>query len=65
MSFVDPSETLLHSVTSMLDATPGQPLAASLSKAQMALMDDADTSHPFYWAAFIIMSDGDKPLLRR
>lgn len=52
-------------IEGMLDATPGQPLAASLGKAQAALMDDADTSHPFYWAAFIILGDGDKPLLRR
>lgn len=52
-------------IEGMLDATPGQSLGASLGKAQMALMDDADTSHPFYWAAFIILGDGDKPLLRR
>ena len=52
-------------IEGMLDTTPGQPLAASLGKAQTALMDDADTSHPFYWAAFIILGDGDKPLLRR
>lgn len=52
-------------IEGMLDATPGQPLAASLGKAQMALMDDADTSHPFYWAAFIILGDGEKALLRR
>ncbi len=52
-------------IEGMLDATPGQSLATSLGKAQIALMDDADTSHPFYWAAFIILGDGDKPLLRR
>ena len=52
-------------INGMLDTTPGQPLAASLGKAQQALMDDPDTSHPFYWAAFIILGDGDKPLLRR
>lgn len=52
-------------IEGMLDATPGQPLAASLRKAQLALMDQAATSHPFYWAAFIILGDGNKPLLRR
>lgn len=52
-------------INGMLDATPGQSLAASLGKAQQTLMDDAETSHPFYWAAFIILGDGDKPLLRR
>ena len=27
-----------------------------------ALMDDSDTSHPFYWAAFAIVGDGAAPL---
>ncbi len=26
-------------------------------------MDDPETSHPFYWAAFIILGDGAKPLV--
>ena len=26
-------------------------------------MDDARTSHPFYWAAFIILGDASKPLV--
>ena len=26
-------------------------------------MDDPQTSHPFYWAAFIILGDGAKPLV--
>ena len=26
-------------------------------------MDDPNTSHPFYWAAFIIVGDGAKPLV--
>ena len=26
-------------------------------------MDDPKTSHPFYWAAFIILGDGAKPLV--
>lgn len=52
-------------IEGMLDATPGQSLAASLGRAQASLMDTAETSHPFYWAAFIILGDGNKPLLRR
>ena len=47
----------------MLEAKAGQPLAQSLELAQAALMDDPDTSHPFYWAAFIILGDGAKPLV--
>lgn len=47
----------------MIDGKPGQPIAQSLSEAEQKLMDDPNTSHPFYWAAFIILGDGDKPLI--
>ncbi len=46
----------------MVGALPGQPLADALEQAQTKLMDDPRTSHPFYWAAFIILGDGAKPL---
>jgi hypothetical protein len=38
-------------------------LADALEQAQEKLMDDPKTSHPFYWAAFIILGDGAKPLI--
>ncbi|MCA1661113.1 MAG: CHAT domain-containing protein [Novosphingobium sp.] len=47
----------------LLDAGPGVPLAAALEQAQAKLMDDPQTSHPFYWGAFIILGDGAKPLV--
>jgi len=47
----------------LMAAQPGQPLADALAKAQAGLMDDPKTSHPFYWAAFIILGDGAKPLI--
>ena len=47
----------------VIGATPGEPLAEALAQAQIKLMDDANTSHPFYWAAFIILGDGAKPLV--
>lgn len=47
----------------LLDAKPGEPLAQALEDAQEKLMDDPNTSHPFYWAAFIILGDGAKPLI--
>lgn len=47
----------------LLDARPGEPLAQALAEAQEKLMDDPQTSHPFYWAAFIILGDGAKPLV--
>ena len=50
-------------VGGMLRARPGQSLAQALDEAQRGLMDDPRTSHPFYWAAFIILGDGAKPLV--
>ena len=52
-------------INGMLDTSKGETLAAALEYAQETLMDDPNTSHPFYWAAFIILGDGDKPLLKR
>ncbi len=50
-------------VSGLVGAQPGQPLADALERAQQGLMDDPRTSHPFYWAAFIILGDGAKPLV--
>jgi CHAT domain-containing protein len=50
-------------ISGLINARQGQPLAGSLAQAQRGLMDDKNTSHPFYWAAFIILGDGAKPLL--
>jgi CHAT domain-containing protein len=47
----------------VIGARPGEPLAEALAQAQVKLMDDVNTSHPFYWAAFIILGDGAKPLV--
>jgi hypothetical protein len=50
-------------ISGLIEARPGQPIADALEGAQRGLMDDARTSHPFYWAAFIILGDGAKPLI--
>ena len=50
-------------ISGLTNARQGQALAGSLALAQQGLMDDKRTSHPFYWAAFIILGDGAKPLL--
>lgn len=47
----------------VIGSKPGQELANALSSAQNKLMDDPNTSHPFYWAAFIVLGDGAKPLV--
>lgn len=36
----------------------------ALRRAQMGLMDDAATSHPFYWSAFAVVGDGTIPVRR-
>ena len=44
-------------ITGLL-GTDGSSTASSLRQSQIALMDQADTSHPFYWSAFAIVGDG-------
>ncbi|MFN3470328.1 MAG: CHAT domain-containing protein, partial [Novosphingobium sp.] len=50
-------------ISGVIEASPGEPLAGGLERAQEKLMDDPNTSHPFYWAAFVIVGDGAKPLV--
>lgn len=40
-------------------------VAAALQRSQRTLMDDPLTSHPFYWAGFAIVGDGERPLHAR
>ncbi|MBJ7499239.1 MAG: CHAT domain-containing protein [Sphingopyxis sp.] len=41
----------------------GTSVADALWATQMRLMDDKQTSHPYYWAGFAIIGDGGQPLL--
>ncbi|MEY4720884.1 MAG: hypothetical protein RIQ46_609, partial [Pseudomonadota bacterium] len=43
-------------------AAAGAPVGQSLLAAQRGLMDDPQTSHPFYWAGFAVIGDGARPL---
>lgn len=45
-------------LVSGLLAGDGKATASSLRESQISLMDEADTSHPFYWSAFAIVGDG-------
>ncbi|MDO9693171.1 MAG: CHAT domain-containing protein [Candidatus Latescibacteria bacterium] len=40
----------------------GRPPAAALGAARTALRDDPATSHPFYWAGFVLLGEGDTPV---
>ncbi len=42
--------------------TAGEGVGEAMREAAITLMDAADTSHPYYWAAFAIVGDGDRPL---
>jgi CHAT domain-containing protein len=38
-------------------------VADAMRQTQTALMDDPNTSHPFYWSGFAIVGDGSRPFL--
>lgn len=50
-------------IAGLFDAAPGTSLADALGTAQAALMDDARTSHPYYWSGFAIIGDGAQPII--
>jgi CHAT domain-containing protein len=51
-------------ITGLFSAAPGTPTVTALRLSQRQLMDDVNTSHPFYWAAFAAVGDGDIPVIR-
>jgi CHAT domain-containing protein len=52
-------------VSGLFTAPAGTGTAAALGVAQRQLMDQAPTSHPFYWAAFAVIGDGTTPVIRQ
>lgn len=50
--------------TGLFQAPPGTGTAAALRQAQRALMDQRDTSHPYYWSGFAVVGDGSAPVIR-
>lgn len=52
-------------MSGLFAAPAGQSIAEALRTAQVRLMDDPETSHPFYWAGFAIIGDGARPLIVR
>ncbi len=51
-------------MTGLFSAPPGTPTVTSLRESEQKLMDDPNTSHPFYWAAFAVVGDGEIPVIR-
>jgi CHAT domain-containing protein len=52
-------------ITGLFSVPPGTPTVTALRLSQRQLMDDANTSHPFYWSAFAAVGDGQIPVIRR
>jgi CHAT domain-containing protein len=50
-------------MSGLFAAAPNEPVAEALRATQVKLMDDADTSHPFYWSGFAVIGDGARPLI--
>jgi len=48
----------------LFSAPPGTPTVTALRLSQRQLMDDVNTSHPFYWSAFAAVGDGEIPVIR-
>jgi CHAT domain-containing protein/tetratricopeptide (TPR) repeat protein len=54
-----------HLIDGLFTAPPGTPAAEAMRIAERRLMAVAVTSHPYYWAGFALIGDGDQPVLRR
>ena len=53
-----------HVIAGLFDAPAGTSIAAALRGGQLKLMDDLNTSHPYYWAGLALIGDGAQPVLR-
>lgn len=51
-------------ISGLFEAPAGTPITEALREAQVKLMNEADTSHPYYWSAFALIGDGAQPVLR-
>jgi CHAT domain-containing protein len=52
-------------ISGLFRAPPGTGTAGALRQAQRALMDERDTSHPYYWSGFAVVGDGAAPVIRQ
>ncbi len=49
-------------ITGLFSAPAGTGAADALQTAQKSLMQAAETSHPYYWAGFVLIGDGKRPV---
>ncbi|WP_310498762.1 CHAT domain-containing protein [Sandarakinorhabdus sp.] len=50
-------------ISTMFEAGAHAPMGDALRTAQMAMIAAPDTSHPYYWGAFMLVGDGARPML--
>ena len=51
-------------ISGLFSAPAGTSTAAALRAAQNVLMNEADTSHPYYWSGFALIGDGTSAVIR-
>jgi len=51
-------------ISGLFTTSRGTSVAGAMRAAEQQLMDDADTSHPYYWSGFAVIGDGAAPVLR-
>jgi CHAT domain-containing protein len=52
-------------ITGLFTVPSGTSIASALRQSELRLMDDPQTSHPFYWAAFAAIGDGAVAVVRK
>ena len=50
-------------ITGLFTTSSGTPTVTALRLSEEKLMDDVNTSHPFYWSAFAAVGDGNIPIV--
>lgn len=51
-------------ITGLFESRSDITLGTAMRTAQLQLMDDPATSHPYYWSGFAIIGDGTQPVVR-
>lgn len=51
-------------ISGLFTASPGTSVAGAMRGASQRLMDEAQTSHPFFWSAFAVIGDGSAMVVR-
>ena len=50
-------------IIGLFQAKAGTSIGDALAQAQIGLMDNPQTSHPYYWSAFALVGDGSQSLI--